>query len=158
MADLTRVSISLEESLLAVFDKNIESKGYANRSEAIRDLIRDKLVRDQLADAKGEVVGVVTLVFDHHARELAAKLIDKQHHHHDLVVSTLHVHLGERHCLEVTILRGQSKKVKHLGEDLLATRGVLHGEIIYTSDERSFSEWSSAKDVDHPHDEHGHHH
>ena len=88
------MSISLEESLLGAFDKHIEASGYANRSEAIRDLIRDKLVRDQAAQANGEIVAVVMLVYDHHARELAGKLIEKQHHHHDLVVSSLHVHLG----------------------------------------------------------------
>ena len=154
MADLTRVSISLEEPLLAAFDEQIESKGYANRSEAIRDLIRDKLVHDRAAHATGDVVAVVMLVFDHHARELAAKLIDKQHHHHELVVSTLHVHLGERHCLEVTILRGLVKKVRHLGEELLATSGVLHGEITYTSDEEAFSDWSAERP--HRHEEHEH--
>jgi CopG family nickel-responsive transcriptional regulator len=157
MAELTRVSISLEESLLVAFDKHIEGKGYANRSEALRDLIRERLVHEQAADAAGEVVAVVMLVYDHHARELAAKLIDKQHHHHDLVVSTLHVHLGQRHCLEVTILRilrGQAKKVRHLGDELVATRGVLHGEITFTSDEQAFSDWSA--DPDHKHD--GHHH
>ena len=143
MADLTRVSISLEEPLLAAFDKHIEGKGYANRSEAIRDLIRDRLVHEEAAGSSGEIVAVVMLVFDHHARELAAKLIDKQHHHHELVVSSLHVHLGERHCLEVTILRGRCSKVKHLGEELIATRGVLHGEITYTSDENAFNAWSS---------------
>ena len=110
-----RVSISLEEPLLAAFDKHIESKGYANRSEAIRDLIRDKLVHEQAGSATGEVVAVVMLVYDHHARELASKLIDKQHDHHELVVSSLHVHLGERHCLEVSILRGPVKKVEASG-------------------------------------------
>jgi len=154
MAELTRVSISLEESLLAAFDKHIEGRGYANRSEALRDLIRDRLVHEQAASASGEIVGVVTMVFDHHARELAAKLIDKQHHHHDLVVSTLHVHLGERHCLEVTILRGGAKKVRHLANELLATRGVLHGEITFTSDEQAFSAWSADRHAD----EDGHHH
>lgn len=153
MSELSRVSISLEEALLTAFDKHIESKGYLNRSEAIRDLIRDKLVSDQAAAATGELVAVVMMVFDHHARELSAKLIDKQHHHHNLVVSTLHVHLGERHCLEVTILRGQAKLVKHLGDDLLATRGVLHGNITYTSDEQTFSDWSAERPAvhDHPH-------
>lgn len=152
MADLTRVSISLEEPLLDAFDKHITGRGYANRSEAIRDLIRDRLVHEQAASATGEVVAVVTLVYDHHARELATKLIDKQHHHHELVVSSLHVHLGERHCLEVTILRGPSKKVKHLGDELLATRGVLHGEITFTSDERAFSAWSEpSEEHHHPH-------
>ena len=160
MADLTRVSISLEESLLLAFDKHIEGKGYANRSEALRDLIRDRLIHEKSASSTGEIVAVVMLVYDHHARELAAKLIDKQHHHHELVVSTLHVHLGARHCLEVTILRGLAKKIRHLADDLLATRGVLHGEITFTSDEQAFSEWSADRTEkesghshpqDHPH-------
>jgi CopG family nickel-responsive transcriptional regulator len=142
MADLTRVSISLEETLLTAFDRSNASRGYATRSEAIRDLIRAHLVREDAARADGgEQVAVVTLVFDHHARELAAKLIDKQHHHHDLVVSSLHVHLGERHCLEVSVLRGPSEEVRHLGEELCATKGVLHGEITFTSGEGAFSRW-----------------
>lgn len=135
MADLTRISISLEENLLESFDKLIEAKGYAMRSEAIRDLIRDLLIRQEVRNRQGEQVAVVTMVYDHHARELSAKLIDKQHHHHDLVVSTLHVHLGERHCLEVSVLRGPGHEVIHLGDELLATKGVLHGNITFTSGE-----------------------
>ena len=141
MAELTRVTISLEEPLLEAFDKHIAGKGYENRSEAIRDLIRDKLIREQAKHHEGEQVAVVTMVYDHHARELAAKLIDKQHHHHDLVVSSLHVHLGERHCLEVSILRGPGGEVTHLGDELLATKGVLHGEITFTSGEGGFNQW-----------------
>ena len=137
MADLTRISISLEENLLEVFDKLIAAKGYATRSEAIRDLIRERLIREEVRNQQGEQVAVLTLVYDHHARELAAKLIDKQHHHHDLVVSSLHVHLGERHCLEVSVLRGPGHKVMHLGDELLATKGVLHGDITFTSGERA---------------------
>src|SRR3977135_4424282 len=129
MTDLTRISISLEENLLEAFDKLIAAKGYATRSEAIRDLIRDLLIRQEKRHRRDEQVAVVTMVYDHHARELAAKLIDKQHHHHDLVVSSLHVHLGERHCLEVSVLRGPAHKVMHLGDELLATKGVLHGDI-----------------------------
>jgi CopG family nickel-responsive transcriptional regulator len=141
MADLTRISISLEENLLEAFDKVITAKGYATRSEAIRDLIRDLLIRQEARNQREEQVAVVTMVYDHHARELAAKLIDKQHHHHDLVVSTLHVHLGERHCLEVSVLRGPLTEVKHLGDDLLATKGVLHGETIFTGDEGVLNRW-----------------
>ena len=154
MADLTRVSISLETALLAAFDAHIEAKGYATRSEAIRDLIRDRLVRAEGEDGDGEQVAVVTLIYDHHARELAARLIDKQHHHHDLVVSSLHVHLGERHCLEVSVLRGPGKRVRHLGDELLAVKGVLHGEIMFTSGESSFNRWRSADgpEHDHPHE------
>src|SRR5205085_10429966 len=141
MPELTRVSISLESALLEAFDKYIGDRGYTTRSEAIRDLIRDRLIRAEAKQAQGEQVAVVTLVYDHHARELAARLIDKQHHHHDLVVSSLHVHLGERHCLEVSVLRGPAEQVRHLGNDLLATRGVLHGEIRFTSGEGDFNRW-----------------
>jgi CopG family nickel-responsive transcriptional regulator len=144
MTELTRISISLENVLLAAFDENIAARGYATRSEAIRDLIRAHLIREESNEVKNgsaEQVAVVTLVYDHHARELAARLIDKQHHHHHLVVSSLHVHLGERHCLEVSVLRGPPAQVRHLGEELLSIRGVLHGDITYTSGEDAFSRW-----------------
>src|SRR3989440_9070498 len=141
MPELTRVSISLESALLEAFDKYIIEKGYTTRSEAIRDLIRDRLIRAEAKRPDGEQVAVVTLVYDHHARELAARLIDKQHHHHDLVISSLHVHLGERHCLEVSILRGPGDQVAHLGDELLAIKGVLHGEVTFTSGEGSFNRW-----------------
>ena len=141
MDNLTRISISLEGALLDAFDRSIEGKGYATRSEAIRDLIRDRLVRAEQEQTSGEGVAVVTLVYDHHARELAARLIDKQHHHHGLVVSSLHVHLGERHCLEVSVLRGPVHEVRHLGEELLATKGVLHGDVRFTGGEGSLSRW-----------------
>src|SRR5260370_27789910 len=129
MPDLTRISISLESALLEAFDQRNAGKGYATRSEAIRDLIRDRLIREEAEQGKGEQVAVVTLVYDHHARELAARLIDKQHHHHHLVVSSLHIHLGQRHCLEVSVLRGPVKAVRHLGDELLATKGVLPSDV-----------------------------
>src|SRR5204863_5921640 len=144
MPDLTRISISLENALLEAFDERNTTKGYATRSEAIRDLSRERLVREESERAEGEQVAVVTLVYDHHARELAARLIDKQHHHHDLVVSSLHVHLGERHCLEVSVLRGPSAEVRHLGDELLATKGVLHGDMHFTGAEGAFNRFRSA--------------
>jgi CopG family nickel-responsive transcriptional regulator len=141
MADLMRISISLEESLLAEFDQFLVHKGYATRSEAVRDLIRERLIREQRREATGEQVAVVAMVYDHHARELSGRLVEKQHHHHQLVVSTLHVHLGHRHCLEVSVLRGPMSEVQHLGDDLLATKGVLHGDMIFTSDEGVLNRW-----------------
>ena len=141
MPDLTRISISLENALLEAFDDRNTTKGYATRSEAIRDLIRDLLIRQEARAQHGEQVAVVTMVYDHHARELAAKLIDKQHHHHDLVVSSLHVHLGARYCLEVSVLRGPAGAVKHLGDELLATKGVLHGEVTFTGCEEALERW-----------------
>ena len=144
---LTRVSISLENALLDAFDRLIQAKGYVNRSEAVRDLIRARLIREETEQAQGEQVVLVSLVYDHHARELSAKLIDKQHHHHGLVVSTLHVHLGERHCLEVSVLRGPAAAVRHLGEELLATRGVLHGEILFAGGEESLTRWQQGESI-----------
>jgi CopG family transcriptional regulator, nickel-responsive regulator len=141
MTELTRITFSLENTLLEAFDRSNSARGYSTRSEAIRDLIRDRLVREEASAAGGEQVAVVTMVYDHHARELAARLIDKQHHHHGLVVSTLHIHLGERHCLEVSVLRGPAHEVRHLGEELLSTKGVLHGEMTFTSGEGSFNRW-----------------
>ena len=139
MADLTRISMSLESPLLAAFDELIARQGYATRSEAIRDLIRDRLIREQTKHQKGELVAVVTMVYDHHARELASRLIDMQHHHHDVVVSSMHVHLGLRHCLEVSVLRGPAGQVRHLGDELLATKGVLHGDLTFTSGEEAIN-------------------
>jgi CopG family nickel-responsive transcriptional regulator len=142
MSDLTRVSISLENVLLEAFDRSSTARGYATRSEAIRDLIRDHLVREESrrgGDSGVEQVAVIMIVFDHHARELASRLIEKQHHHYELVVSSLHIHLGERHCLEVSVLRGPGAKVRHLGEEILATKGVLHGEMTFTSGEKAFN-------------------
>ena len=141
MTELTRISISLESALLEAFDRSNAAKHYEMRSEAIRDLIRDRLVKEEAEQSAGEQVAVVTLVYDHHARELAARLIDKQHHHHELVVSSLHVHLGERHCLEVSVLRGPVAEVRHLGDELLSTKGVLHGDIRFTGGEGGFNRW-----------------
>jgi CopG family nickel-responsive transcriptional regulator len=141
MSELTRISISLEAALLQAFDRFLSARRYQTRSEAIRDLIRDRLIREAAEHAEGEQVAVVLLVYDHQARELAGRLISKQHQHHDLVVSSLHVHLGERHCLEVSVLRGPAPDIRRLGDELLATRGVLHGDLIFTSSEHHFSRW-----------------
>lgn len=141
MSELTRISISLEDNLLGAFDGYLSSKGYSTRSEAIRDLIRDRLIREQGREAKGEQIAVLSMVYDHHGRELAARLLDKQHHHHALVIASLNIHLGSRHCLEVSILRGPVADVKRLGDELIATKGVLHGDMILTSAEESLNLW-----------------
>ncbi len=141
MSELTRISISLEPALLDAFDRHLEARAYATRSEAIRDLIRDRLIQQKAAQGEGEQVVVVTLVYDHHARDLANRLIDKQHDHHELVVSSMHIHLGPIHCLEVTVLRGPAAAVQHLGDELLATKGVLHGQLIHTSNEQALTDW-----------------
>jgi CopG family nickel-responsive transcriptional regulator len=130
---LERIGISLEDDLLAKFDKLIAEKGYVNRSEAIRDLIRDALVqRSWTADSgqREERVAVVTLVYDHDSSSLAQKLAHIQHENHKAVVSALHVHMDEHNCLEVLVLRGRGKDVITMGEGLVSTKGVKYGKLV----------------------------
>jgi CopG family nickel-responsive transcriptional regulator len=124
----------MDARLLDKFDALIERKGYANRSEAIRDLIRAQLVEEQWRDATGKVAATVTLVYDHHSRQVADRLADLQHHHHDLVVSATHVHLDNDNCLEVVILRGMARAVRALADELIACKGVKHGKAVLTTE------------------------
>ncbi len=129
---LERIGISLEEGLLAQFDRLIADKGYVNRSEAIRDLIRDALVQREWSESSGreERVAVVTLVYDHDSSSLAHKLAHIQHENHKAVVSALHVHMDEHNCLEVLVLRGRAQEVLAMGEGLISTRGVKFGKLV----------------------------
>ena len=134
MPGITRFGVSLEERLLARFDRLIGGKGYANRSEAIRDLIRDSLVRDQWELGDADAVGTLTLVYDHETRELEDRLTELQHAHYKAIVSTLHVHLDAHHCLEVLVLRGKAALLKSIADKLIGTRGVKHGTFSATSE------------------------
>ncbi len=129
---LERIGISLEEGLLGQFDRLIADKGYVNRSEAIRDLIRDALVQREWSEsgAREERVAVVTLVYDHDSSSLAHKLAHIQHENHKAVVSALHVHMDEHNCLEVLVLRGRAHDVLAMGEGLMSTRGVKFGRLV----------------------------
>lgn len=130
MTDLSRFSISMDDRLLQRFDELTEKKGYGNRSEAIRDLIRGALVEEQWASEDIETVGTVTLVYDHHTRDLADKLTEHQHSHHEAIVSTLHIHLDAHHCLEVVVVKGKALEVKRLADELIGTKGVKHGKLV----------------------------
>lgn len=134
MPGITRFGVSLDEGLLARFDRLIGGKGYANRSEAIRDLIRDSLVRDQWELGDADAVGTLTLVYDHETRELEDRLTELQHAHYKAIVSTLHVHLDAHHCLEVLVLRGKAALLKSIADKLIGTRGVKHGTFSATSE------------------------
>jgi CopG family nickel-responsive transcriptional regulator len=129
---LERIGVSLEGELLARFDELIAEKGYVNRSEAIRDLIRDALVQRawSQSDAREERVAVATLVYDHDSSSLAQKLAHIQHENHKAVVSALHVHMDEHNCLEVLVLRGSAKDVVRMGEGLVSTKGVKYGKLV----------------------------
>jgi CopG family nickel-responsive transcriptional regulator len=132
-ADLERVTISLEEALLADFDRYIARKGYQNRSEAIRDLVRDRLEQEHSDDPSGYSVGCVSYVYNHHQRDLAQRLTNAQHGHHDFVLSALHVHLDHENCLEVTLLRGPTRALRAFAETLIAETGVRHGHLHLTA-------------------------
>jgi len=131
--DVVRFSISTDERLLERFDTLIAEKGYVNRSEAIRDLIRNSLVEDALADPDAPAVGTVTLVYDHHFSDLSDRLTEHQHTHHESIVSTLHIHLDHHHCLEVVVLRGTAAEIQRLADSLIGTKGVKHGRFVATA-------------------------
>lgn len=133
MAELTRFGISIDERLLTQFDEMISEKGYVNRSEAIRDLIRADLVEKEWADDNQQTIATVTLVFDHHTRDLSDKLTEHQHSHHEEIVSTLHVHLDHHHCLEVVVIKGTASCVKRIADELIGTKGVKHGKLVATT-------------------------
>ena len=129
---IERIGVSLEADLLTQFDRLIADKGYVNRSEAIRDLIRDALVQRDWTESKGreERVAVAVLVYDHDSSSLAQKLAHIQHENHRAVVSALHVHMDEHNCLEVLVLRGSGREVVTMGEGLVATKGVKYGRLV----------------------------
>lgn len=132
MTELERFGVSIPDDLLNKFDKIISNKGYSNRSEAIRDLIRDNIVEQSIAE-DGEVAGTITLVYDHHKRDLAEKLMDIQHDFYKNIISTTHIHMDHHNCLEVLVVKGKSKKVNEIGNKLMSTKGVKHGKLVMTS-------------------------
>jgi CopG family nickel-responsive transcriptional regulator len=139
MSGVMRFGVSLDESLLGKFDRVITRKGYTNRSEAIRDLIRDSLVREQWELGTEQAVGTITLVYSHDVPDLADRLTDLQHAHYRSIISALHVHLDPHHCLEVLVLRGKAKDLKAIADRLIGTRGVKHGTFSATAEGRALA-------------------
>ncbi len=132
MSMIKRFGVSIEKDLLEVFDKIIEEKGYNSRSEAIRDIIRDYIVREKWNIKKEKVVVSISLVYEHDVYSLADKLTDIQHHYHDVIISTLHVHFDEKNCLEVILVRGKVEKIKKLYDELSSLKWVRHTNISIT--------------------------
>ncbi|MCX8103388.1 MAG: nickel-responsive transcriptional regulator NikR [Candidatus Bipolaricaulota bacterium] len=132
MSELVRFGVAVDEELLKRFDKLTVERGYANRSEALRDLMRDALVQQQW-QANQEVVGVITLLYDHHARNLEAQLTDIQHEHHKQILSTMHIHLDHDNCLEIVAVRGTGRQIEELATKLIGMKGVRHGKLTATS-------------------------
>jgi CopG family nickel-responsive transcriptional regulator len=133
MSGLSRIGVAIDSELLDKFDRLIGQRGYSNRSEAFRDLIRDELVEQTWDSPDSHVVGTVTLVYDHHVRQLNQKLTSIQHDHHHAILSTLHIHLDHDHCLEVLVVRGKSAEVRKVANVLISTKGVTHGRLTITS-------------------------
>jgi CopG family transcriptional regulator, nickel-responsive regulator len=136
MAELARIGIAISQDLLEEYDDLIAKRGYTNRSEAFRDLVRNELVNEISGSADAEVYGTITLVYDHHARLLSEKLTDLQHRYYAAVMSTIHVHLDHDNCLEVILVRGKSSLVQELANALIATKGVKHGRFMLTTSGR----------------------
>ena len=133
MSGLSRIGVAIDTGLLEQFDRLIAQRKYTNRSEAFRDLIRDELVEKTWESPESQVVGTVTLVYDHHVRMLNEKLTGIQHDHHRSILSTLHVHLDHDNCLEVLVVRGKSADVKRIADVLISTKGVKHGRLTITT-------------------------
>jgi len=133
MTNIKRFGISMEKELLSKLDRIVRLKGYANRSEALRDFTREHLVEEQWKDRKKDVVGTLTLVYDHHARLLSDKLTDIQHDHHQNIIASTHIHLDAHNCAEVIILKGKGDIISSIADRLIATKGVKHGKLVMTS-------------------------
>ncbi len=133
MGKTIRFGVSLDSDLLDRFDKVCDEKSYQTRSEAIRDLIRNMLVQREWEEATGELAGTLSIVYDHHHSGLTQKLLEIQHDVHDVILSTLHVHLDHHNCLEVLVLKGPADKIKALGHKLISAKGVKHGQLGLTT-------------------------
>jgi len=133
MPGVERFGVSMEEELLSKFDEMVEARGYQSRSEAIRDLVRQEIVKDEWADPAADVVGTITIVYEHHEHELSNVLAELQHQYHESILCSTHVHLDPHNCLEVIIVRGESSKVRYIANALISTRGVKHGELVSTT-------------------------
>ena len=129
MVELKRFGVSIEENLLAGFDTYVEEKGYQNRSEALRDLIRKELIETSWEDGNDEVAGAIIMVYDHHHKELVENLVNIQHDYHDIIISSQHVHLDHHNCLEIIAVKGRINKVYDLEARLKVAKGVKHASV-----------------------------
>lgn len=132
MADLVRISVSLDRELEDRLEEMRDRAGYTSRSELIRDLIRDRIVAEEWESA-GEAVGTITLVYDHHAPGLHEKLTDLQHEQHEVVMVTTHIHLDRHLCAEAIVCRGPAQSIRRVADRLRGQRGVLHGALSMSS-------------------------
>ncbi|HOK40823.1 MAG TPA: nickel-responsive transcriptional regulator NikR [bacterium] len=133
MEKLKRFGVSIEKELLLKFDKYIQDKNYTNRSEAIRDLIRKEFVFEQWKEDNSEVAGAITIIYDHHKRELVNRLLDIQHNYQECIIATQHIHLDHHNCLEIIAVKGSPKKLEELANKLRVEKGVKHSTLNMTT-------------------------
>ena len=138
MTELIRLSISLEKPLCEKLDKMVKTSGYSNRSEYIRDLIRDRMVSEQWEKSE-EVLGTITLIYNHHQRELSEKITDIQHDHHEQVLASTHIHLSHEICAEMIMVKGAAENISRLADILRQQRGVLHSGLTMSSSGRELT-------------------
>lgn len=129
---ITRFGVSIKPGLLDKFDKIIKKKGYNNRSEAIRDIIRKSIIKEDTIELNSEAIGTLTMIYDHHEGTLTNKLLDLQHEHHNEILSTTHIHVDHHNCLEVLVLKGKTGEIKKLADNIKALKGIKHGELVIT--------------------------
>lgn len=132
MTELTRFGVSIEKKLAREFDSLVRKENYPNRSEAIRDMIREKLVKKEWM-GRDEVAGTITLVYDHHRRDLLNSLVDVQHDYHSLIAANQHVHLDHDNCLEVVVVKGKPVEIENLTNRLKSAKGVKHVQLTMTT-------------------------
>ncbi len=132
MEKIMRFGVSIEPDLLKKFDKVIKKKGYTNRSEAIRDIIRKNLIIEKNKDPNLELIGTLTMIYDHHAGNLTNRLLDMQHDHINEILSTTHIHINHHNCLEVLVLKGKTGNIQKLADKIKSLKGIKHGELVIT--------------------------
>ena len=137
-AAMQRFSVSMDRDLVRRLEALTRDRGYANRSQALSDMVRARLVDHYAGSGRREIAGTITLVYDHHRRDLQARLTNLQHDHERLIISVLHVHLDHHNCMEVLAVRGRADAVRDLADHLVATRGVKHGQLTVTTTGREF--------------------
>jgi CopG family nickel-responsive transcriptional regulator len=133
MENIVRFGVAMPQDLLHKFDSFILRKNYPNRSQALRDLVRQTLVEEEWKLGDKETVGTITIVYNHHFKEISDVLTELQHHFCKEIISCLHVHLDRENCLEVLVLKGRSSRIKNIADRLIATKGVKHGKLLRTT-------------------------
>ena len=133
MRKLVRFGVSMSPALFEKFNNIIREKGYASRSEAIRDLIRDLIVQEEWKESEKEAIASLTIVYNHAVRGINDKLIEIQHRYHDNIISSMHVHIDEHNCMEILVIKGKTKQIKKISDILISSRGVKHGKLVMTS-------------------------